>query len=308
MTGQDTANSKLTLLGFGEAGQYFSKEMRSSRPVLAIRGFDRKTNRPDKAAFMHNAYKVNHVDGCDTIGAALAGAGVILSLVTADQALAVATEAASTGRLSKGALYFDGNSCAPEHKRAASRLIEAAGGRYVDMAIMAPVGGTLDALPVLISGPHTEAAYSGLTSLGLSPRTAGDQVGRASTIKMLRSVVIKGLEALMLESLLAARAAGVEDEVITSLDASFPGHDWRNRATYAFERVTTHGIRRAEEMRAAAQTLADMGLPGDMAKACVSWQDRVGSLGLDPQEPVFATRADAILGAVETSKTTHKGD
>ncbi len=282
--------------------------MRRERPELATTAFDRKTNHPDTTPIMLSTYTDHCVTGCDDFGTAIARSGVILSLVTADQALTVATEVASSGMLRKQALYFDGNSCAPDHKCAASSLIEAAGGRYVDMAIMAPVGGPLHALPVLVSGPHCDAALEVLKDLGLSPRSAGDQVGRASTIKMLRSVVVKGLEALMLESLLAARMAGVEDEVIASLDASFPGHDWRKRATYSFERVTTHGIRRADEMRAVAQTLTDLGLAEDMAKACVSWQDRVGTLGLAPGNAEFTTRADTILGALDALKTRQKGD
>ena len=113
--------------------------------------------------------------------------------------------------------------------------------------------------------------------------------------KMLRSVMIKGLEALMLECLLAARKAGVERETLASLEASFPGFGWDTRAAYNIERVTTHGLRRAAEMREVVKTVEALGLPTDMSNATVAWQERIGALGLPPGEPALAPRADAIL-------------
>jgi 3-hydroxyisobutyrate dehydrogenase-like beta-hydroxyacid dehydrogenase len=218
---------------------------------------------------------------------------VVFCLVTADQALAAAATCAA--HLPPGTLWLDGNSCAPDTKRKAAALIEAAGGAYVDLAIMAPVHPRLHRTPGLIAGPHVERALALAAVLGMEWRAAGDEVGRASSIKMLRSVMIKGLEALTAECLLAARRAGVEGDVIASLQASDPGWNWRDRGAYNLERMMVHGARRAAEMQEVARTLRDLDLPDGMAQATADWQSRLASLGLLGGEDDLADRADRIL-------------
>lgn len=290
----DMTPDTIGLIGFGEAGRAFAQGWRQDVPGLALRAFDTKTDGADAAA-MRAAFAANAVTGCDTLAAV--SSPVIVSLVTADQAGAVARDMADVIR--PDSLFFDGNSCAPDTKRASAAAIEAAGGRYVDMAIMAPVHPKLHRVPVLLSGPHAAAAQAICAGLGMDTRMLPGDVGRASSVKMLRSVMIKGLEALTLESLLAARKAGVEDEVVASLNATHDGWDWARRGAYNLERVTTHGQRRAAEMREVAQTVCDLGLHSDMSRAIAKWQDNVGALGLAPGEDEFTTRADAILAALE---------
>jgi len=190
---------------------------------------------------------------------ALADAPLVLSLVTADQALAAAEAYAPL--LARHALWCDGNSVAPDTKRAAARAVEAAGARYVDMAIMAPVQPAGLAVPILLSGAHAAAAVPLLRDLGFANlRVVGADVGRASAIKMIRSVMVKGLEALSDEMIAAADAAGVAEEVLASLDASGDGRPWRERVAYNRERMATHGARRAAEMEQAALTLRALGV------------------------------------------------
>jgi 3-hydroxyisobutyrate dehydrogenase-like beta-hydroxyacid dehydrogenase len=129
----------------------------------------------------------------------------------------------------------------------------------------------------------------------MEPAVAGRRVGEASAIKMLRSVMVKGLEALTAECLLAARRAGVDATVLASLRASDPGFDWAARSAYNLERMTTHGLRRAAEMREAAATLRELGLPDRMALATAEWQAELGGLGLPPGEAEAGARADRIL-------------
>jgi 3-hydroxyisobutyrate dehydrogenase-like beta-hydroxyacid dehydrogenase len=289
--------SHIALIGFGEAGQAFARGWRREAPELEIRAFDIKTGGPD-AAGKRTDYAGAQVTGCDG-PEGLAGLPVV-SLVTADQALAAAR--AQAAFLTPGTLYLDGNSCAPDTKRAAAEGIEAAGGRYVDMAIMAPVHPRLHRVPVLLAGPHAEAAQALCLSLGMSPGVAGHEIGQASAVKMLRSVMVKGIEALCLESLLAATKAGVADQVIASLDASHPGWDWAAKAAYNFERMTTHGTRRAAEMREVAATVAALGLDNGMSRATAAWAETVGSLGLPSTEYEFRTRAEALLAALEERK------
>ena len=157
--------------------------------------------------------------------------------------------------------------------REAAAAVEAAGGRYVDVAVMAPVNPARLAVPLLISGPHTLAALPLLEALGFSNvRVVGDEVGRASAIKMVRSVMVKGLEALSSECAAAAEAAGVIDEVMASLDASEKTAGWAEKVAYNRERMATHGARRAAEMEESAKTLQGLGVEPVMTRGTVKLQ------------------------------------
>ncbi len=283
---------QVAVIGFGEAGRTFAS---AGGWTDRVRAYDRLTDaaagRADKLA----DFAACGVQGCDTPSQAIEAVGAILSLVTADQALAVAIEAA--GFIAPGALFMDLNSVAPETKRAGARAIEAAGGRYVDVAVMSPVQPAALAAPLLISGAAAEAASDLLASLGfVSVRTVGAQVGRASSIKMIRSVVIKGVEALSAECVLAADRAGVLDEVLASLDASWPGADWGRRADYNLDRMMVHGARRSAEMQEVVRTLDDLGVGSDMSRGTVMRQAAIGALGVKSPPEGLAAKIAAVTG------------
>lgn len=280
---------KLALIGFGEAGDAFATGWRTATAWQRC-AHDIRASEPEVMARAVARGLVCHADPKD----ALTGAGVALCLVTADQALAAAQACAA--HLPPGLIWLDGNSCAPATKRSAAAVIEAAGGRYVDMAIMAPVHPHLNRTAALISGPHARAAVATLAGFDVNLAIAGSDVGDASTIKMLRSVMVKGFEALTAECLLAARRAGVDEAVLASFDASDPGWNIRERASYNLERMMVHGIRRAAEMREAAVTLRDLGLPDRMAAASAFWQDDLGRLGIAAGPDNLPHRLDTVLG------------
>ena len=277
---------KIALIGFGEAAAAFATGWGAAlAPQLSA--YDIKAG--DVTARAAALGIVCHTAPV----AALVGADVALCLVTADQALVAARACAR--HLPPGLIWLDGNSCAPSTKRTAALVIEDAGGRYVDMAIMAPVHPHLSRTPALLSGPYAGAVLAALAALNMSVSIAGPAVGDASTIKMLRSVMVKGFEALTAECFLAARRAGVEEAVVSSLEASDPGWNIRQRGAYNLERMLVHGTRRAAEMREVALTLRDLGLPDRMAAASILWQDDLGSLGADAGAGDLARRLDAIL-------------
>jgi len=278
------------VIGFGEAGRTLAS---AGGWAERARVYDRLTDvdatRDDKWA----DYVVSGVTGCRGVADAVSGAGLVLSLVTADQALSVAMDVA--GSITPGALFCDLNSVAPETKRSASRSIEAAGGHYVDVAVMSPVQPAGLASPLLLSGPMAEEAVNALASLGFTNlRVIGTQVGRASSIKMIRSVMIKGIEALSTECVLAASAAGVLDEVIGSLEASWPGADWGRRADYNLDRMMVHGLRRAAEMEEVVRTLDDLGVGSDMSRGAAARQATIGGLGLTTPPPGLAAKIAAL--------------
>ncbi|WP_327194295.1 NAD(P)-dependent oxidoreductase [Novosphingobium album (ex Hu et al. 2023)] len=185
------------------------------------------------------------------------------------------------------------NSVAPGTKRAAAEVIDAAGGRYVDVAVMAPVRPKCMDVPLLISGPHAEAGREALAGLGFTAsRAVGDEVGRASTIKMLRSVMYKGVEALTAECLIACERAGVTEEVLSSF-----GNDWATGADYRFDRMLVHGLRRAAELREAGKTLEGLGLPPAMSSGTADWQQRLGSLEISPVPEGLPAKLTAIAAS-----------
>src|SRR5690606_26870285 len=161
---------------------------------------------------------------CSSMGDLAARCGVIFSAVTADQALVVAKEASTY--LNPGALFVDVNSASPDTKAACAEFVEANQGRYVDVAIMGAVAGYGLRVPMLLGGPHAAECADLLSDWGMNATDASRKLGAVSAIKMCRSVVVKGLEALVIESFTAARAYGVEDAVVASLRQTFPGVDW----------------------------------------------------------------------------------
>lgn len=290
-----TEYSDLCFIGFGEAAQAFLTGWAPEDPSQ-LRAYDIKANSAETRPNLLERYSTTGVTGADSMPQALAGAGRVVCVVTADQALTAARTAAP--HLRPAAFWFDCNSCAPGTKRQAAEVIEAAGARYVDVAVMAPVYPKRHRVPLLIAGPHAVDAARALKELDMCPVIAGDEVGRASTIKMVRSVMIKGIEAVTAECLLAARKAGVEDDVLASLSASDPGTDWTLKGTYAMERMMVHGARRAAEMREVALTLQDLGLPPDMSRACADWQDRVAGTQAPSPDAELTVRLDAVLARV----------
>ncbi len=277
---------QIAFIGMGEAGGAFISGWgdRAPGPIAA---YDIKSDDAATAEDMAARFRKLGVRACASAAEAVTGAELIFCTVTADQAVAAAKTAAV--HLEGGAFWCDLNSCAPSSKREAAAIVEAAGGRYVDVAVMAPVHPKLNMTPLLISGPHAGALLPILKSLPTAPRLIQGEVGAASSIKMIRSVMVKGLEALSAECVLAAVAAGVEEDVLGSLNKSHPGADWRARTAYNLERAMLHGARRAAEMEEVARTLTDLGLPDDMARATAGWQRRIAEAGIAaPADPETA--------------------
>lgn len=299
----DTSVS-VAFVGYGEAASAFACGWREAGLPVDVGAYDIKTD--SELAAVRDAKRAEYVaagiTGAETVGEALAEKPLVFSLVTADQAHAAAANAARSGL--DGALFFDCNSCAPGTKRRSAALIEAAGGRYVDVAVMAPVRPRLHRTPLLVSGPHAKAALEALAALDMTATLVEGELGVASAIKMTRSIMMKGLEALVAECILAGRKAGIEEAVLDSLDETYPGFDWRKRGGYMLERAMTHGIRRAAEMREVVRTVEELGLGSEMSQATVAWQQRLGDLHLDAATigEDYGARADAILAALDDDK------
>ncbi|MBA2936191.1 NAD(P)-dependent oxidoreductase [Sphingomonas sp. CGMCC 1.13654] len=284
----------IALIGFGEAASAFVGGW-AERPA-SLRAFDIKTLNSTTAPAKRADYVAAGVAGADSAAEAVDGAAAILSLVTADQAFAAAEGAARS--IAPGGLFIDMNSVAPDTKRAAARAIETAGARYLDVAVMAPVDPARAAVPLLVSGPHAEEGARALRAIGfIKVRVVGDEVGRASSIKMIRSVIVKGIEALTAECALAADKAGVLADVLASLDASSAPATWAERADYNLDRMMVHGLRRAAEMEEVVKTLDALGTGSTISRGTVERQRAIGGLGYGRPPAGLEAKLTALAGA-----------
>ena len=270
---------RIALIGFGEAAQAFAKHSTWSGRA---RAFDILTQDPRHRAAKLRDYSNFGIEGAESITQAVASADLVLSLVTAGQALH--STRSLEGDVLRGAFYFDMNSVSPGTKVLAATAVRLGGGRYVDAAIMAPVHpGALD-VPLLVSGPDSVESEGVLRAAGFTDvRVVGSRIGDASSIKMIRSIIVKGIEALTIEAMLAAAEVGVVEEVLDSLDASDHSMPWAQRANYNLERVMAHGVRRAEELVEAARMLTSLGVDAHLTCAAAKRQLETGLLELHPR-------------------------
>jgi 3-hydroxyisobutyrate dehydrogenase-like beta-hydroxyacid dehydrogenase len=255
----------ITLIGYGEVGRILAEDLRSQG--VAVAAYDVKLNGPTSAPLREHAAKygvslhashVAAVQGATVQTAAVQGADLVISAVTASQAVPVA-QACSSG-MPRNAYFLDLNSASPGAKIQAAAIIDAAGARYVEGAVMTSIPPYRLKVPLIVGGPHAAALKPQLDALGFAPTLGSTLLGVASATKMCRSVMIKGLEAMVIESFTTARHYGVEDAVIASLQETFPGIDWEKQGAYFFQRVIEHGRRRAEEVREVAATVQEAGL------------------------------------------------
>ena len=292
---------RIGLIGYGEVGKIFAQAL-LERGAAWVGTYDVLLKDAAKAPTMRAQAEQAGVAAVDSATALLDRADAVISAVTASQTLAVATEAAAAIR--PGTWFLDVNSASPGTKAAAGRAIDGAGGRYVESAMMTSVPPYGIGVPMLLGGAHAQAAASLFAPLGFSMVVASEEIGVASAIKMCRSVFIKGLEAIVIESYAAARQYGVEDRVLASLAETFPTIDWEKQGAYLFSRVAQHGRRRAEEMREASVTVKEAGFDPHMAAASAARQDMIARLaaqgaftGLDATAD-WRAYADRILALV----------
>jgi 3-hydroxyisobutyrate dehydrogenase-like beta-hydroxyacid dehydrogenase len=259
--------TRIALIGFGEVGQILAQDlMGKAELVVWDRAFADAASIPSRALASHQVRA--GVDAPDAVRAAQ----LVISAVTAAQDLEAA-RAVGPG-LEAGAFFLDLNSCSPGQKAASAEVVHAAGGRYVEAAVMSPIGPKRIAAPMLLGGPHVADFQALVEGLGFGGATAYSEViGQAAATKLCRSVIIKGVEALLTESMLTARRYGVEQVVLDSLSDLLPLPDWNRTARYMISRALEHGARRAEEMREAARTVAEAGLAPTMSDAIAERQD-----------------------------------
>jgi 3-hydroxyisobutyrate dehydrogenase-like beta-hydroxyacid dehydrogenase len=291
--GGEAQRWRIALIGYGEVGRILAEDLRASGH--AVSAYDLKLSQADAAPVLARHAQEHGVRLATSHAHAVVGADLTICAVTASQTVAAA-EATCAG-LEQRSFFLDLNSASPGAKAQAADAVNAAGGRYVECAVMTSLPPYRIRVPLLLGGPDASALEIPLKTMGFDARVASERLGVASATKMCRSVMIKGLEAMVVESFTAARHYGVEDAVLASLKETFPGIDWEKQATYFFQRVIEHGRRRAEEMRESAQTVREAGLSPWSAQGTAerqAWMAELGDAGVFGQRgaPGFARSAD----------------
>ena len=288
---------RVSFIGFGEAGQAIASGLRETG-IERIAAWDILFPEPAGERLRAAGEKIG-VRLANSAADAVAETDMIISAVTAASSVEAARSVAP--HLTGSPYYLDINSVSPGRKRDTAKLL-GEHARYVDVAVIAPIHPARHRTPLLISGPHAEKISPLLRELEMQLSVVGPDTGNAAAIKMIRSVMIKGLEALTLECFLAATRAGVLDEVTVSLKNNYPTLDWTKIADYNLERMASHGERRAAEMEESAATLRELGLDPLMVDATVKRQREMGAIG--KHEKVRATLKEgrtAMLNAISTA-------
>jgi len=293
------------LIGYGEVGRILAEDLRA-RGVMHLIAHDVKLGGAEERPLCEHAERCG-VELAASHAAVASSADLIISAVTAGQTVAAAQACAP---LRRDTWFLDLNSASPATKQRAAAAIDATGGAYIEGAVMTSLPPHRIRVPLLLGGTRAAELRPHLETLGFNATVASNTLGVASATKMCRSVIIKGLEAMIIEAYTAARAYGVESQVLASLVETFPGIDWEEQGTYFFQRVIQHGRRRAEEMYEVAKTVDEIGLTPWSASGTAERQAWVadladrGELG-DRADPIFArspdwrTEADRILRSLK---------
>ncbi len=260
----------IAFIGFGEVGKRFSRDLIANEGVC-IAAYDILLDDSARRPAMEEAARAIGVTCAASADAACRGADIVISAVTADKTEAVAADMARF--LNAGQIYLDVNSASPSTKKRAAAAVNASGASYVEAAVMAAVLQPGIRVPILAGGPAAQAAAERLNKLGMNLTPVASEYGRASAIKLCRSIMIKGIEALIVDCARASRHWGVERDVYGSLGQTFPSIVWSELADAMAERVGKHGVRRAAEMREAAEMLSEMGLESGLARAVADAQE-----------------------------------
>jgi 3-hydroxyisobutyrate dehydrogenase-like beta-hydroxyacid dehydrogenase len=285
---------RISFIGFGEAGQAIASGLRDAG-IERIAAWDILF--PDPAgAPLKTAGKSIGVRVASSAGDAVRETDMVISAVTAASSVDAARSVAP--HLTGNPYYLDINSVSPGRKQETAKLLGERA-RYVDVAVIAAIHPARHRTPLLISGSHAEKISPLLRELDMQLSVVSPEIGSAAAIKMIRSVMIKGIEALTLECFLAASRAGVLEEVTASLKNNYPTLDWTKIADYNLERMASHGERRAAEMEESAATLRELGLDPLMVNSTVKRQREMGAIGKREavRETLKLGRA-AILSAI----------
>ena len=268
---------RIGFIGFGEAGFHIARGLRGAG-LSRISAYDINTRTPGLGEKIQRRVSESEVELVESNAELSRASDLVLSTVTANRAREAAEQTAPF--LEARHVYADLNSVSPALKQSIGEIVESRGARFVEIAIMSPVPPHGHRVPMFLGGAHAQVFVDRLAPYGMNLEVISEQIGAASATKMCRSIIVKGLEALLLECVLGAAPYDADERVFATLDEAFPGMNWKKLAGYMISRVVEHGERRAREMEEVAAMLRAVGVEPMMAEATVKRQDWLAKLDL----------------------------
>jgi len=255
---------KAGFIGFGGAGFGLASGLKGAG-VEEIHFHDRMQERqPFSEVIAQRAAKIGAVQA-SSLAELLGRVDLVISCVTGAMALSVAEEAAP--HLTRRHLYADVNTASPRVKEEVAAIVEAAGASFCDAAMMGAVPAYLHRVPILASGSGARSFHDAMTPLGMNIRIIGEKAGQASAIKMFRSIFMKGLLSLFVETLTATHHYGVDETVLASIAESLDGTPFLETARMQMTKGSVNAERMAHEMEEVISTLEELGVPSGMSRA-----------------------------------------
>lgn len=300
-------STSIGFIGFGEAGFTIGNGLRGAGAARLF-AYDIATHSTDRGPQIHERARRAGVTLVEGSAALAESAEILFSTVTSASALEAALQTAPF--LRPGHVYADLNSVSPARKREIAAVIAGSGAAFVEVAVMAPVEPYGHRVPMLLGGPSAAAFAERMAPYGMRTQVLpSSDIGTAAAVKMCRSIVVKGLEALLCECVLGAHEYGAAEHVFASLQESYPGIEWKALADYTMGRVVVHGERRAREMEEVAETLRAMGIDPIMADATARRQDWSAQLGLRSKFPPEGPKTyEEVVTYVSTGLRSRRRD
>lgn len=284
---------KVTIIGFGEAGPIFGRQLQNAG--MSVTAWDKLQDNASASEQQTSKTQSFGITPGTSMMDAVSSADLIVSTVTASEALTAAQQAADG--LQAGSHWLDLNSISPSTKQAINDIVSRRDVMFTEGVAMDTVPSKGVQVPILLCGPESESLSLWLNRVGFNTRSVSQALGSASTTKLLRSIVIKGMEALFAESMEAAGRVGMQDEVINSLQATYPGLNWNEVAGYQLSRATLHAQRRASEMREAKTLVQQLGIDPIMTNAIIGRQQDLSDRGVSSNYK--ASNAPSVADYIE---------
>ena len=250
-------------IGFGEAAFHIARGLKGAG-LQRIAAYDKASDATQSALVQRRADEAG-VDLQPTLDALVRSVDIVFSTVSANVAVVLAGESARS--LRAGQIYADLNSAGPDTKVQAATIVEPTGALFVDGAVMGTVPGLGHKVPTLVSGGGAEALVRALQPFGMNLQLLAGEAGRASGSKMMRSIFMKGLVALLLETVFAGRKYGIEDDLLQSIEETLTAGPFLEVVNGLISRGVIHAERRAHEMDEVIATLEGLGVDSTMSQA-----------------------------------------
>lgn len=268
---------KIGFVGFGEAAYYISIGLKE-QGVSGIIGFDVMYKDAERGKLIKKRAAEAGVQLLDSLRQVAENSDVLFVAVPSSNTHDVCIKVSKY--LRAGMIYADVTASTPELKQKIWQVIKNKGVLFSDFAMMGPLPLNRHKVPVFASGNGTQALIDLMSPFGMIIKKVGEEPGEASAIKLIRSIYMKGVAALMIEMLQASEYYNVSERVISSVADTINSTDFVSTMNRLVTGTAIHSKRRSDELKGSIQMLDEMGLDCSMSKAAKNKHDLITAAGL----------------------------